>query len=756
MRQSYDKNNADIEAVEWDNQKRKISGPKIKSFFKNILDSIAEGLLSNGTSIETAIKNLEANQRSGYIPRATFALLPTTGDSDTSYKVTNDPDTDKNGYYHWDTDSSSYVKDDNLVNGAIEEGNVDAVNGGEVYKNSAAVKARSVWSNVIEPSGNGYLSGTPEVFSRFIVGIEFMSDDYDPNYYYSPAIMKYTAASALSISVYKAIDGNGGSWTLFDTFSFTLTGDEDDNKIQTKTLSNGNSMSIIPSNYPYNGNVVGLAYNAIGFVRQQGEFYNDKITSIKNSLQIKSLQSKLDDSISLDGVDFEYAQTFMLDGLETANSSWRTTDYVRVNSGELSFNGSTIGGGYTLSFMSYYDKDFKYIGEYELPTSGLSFNNSTISIDEAVYYIRFSQHSTGTITVATTISGVLDRQLYRNLLVLPKYIDVAYGCEMNLYLDSIGTKFWHEGDISIKSTDSTNLLRRNRQLRFAPTGVVDNFTCRFTALNNGINATDTKNLTIRTVSNSVGDGTSERNILMIGDSLFGPGGVAMPTYVFGKLDADADFVFNRIGTVHGAEGRGGWAWNNFLGDGVVSPFVYNGIVDFQSYFADHFSGLSRQTIDYVIISLGTNDVSQGYTYATNSRLDTIIENAKTFINALLDVDTGYPNCKIAIGLPACGADHFPNSGASAEVFRNSIQRLNLKYINTFDDGAYHANVTTIGHGIWMDRYNSYQHEDVAISIQSTETFRVYTDPIHPIADMGYRQWGDAYYSKLRSFLAGNL
>ena len=49
-----------------------------------------------------------------------------------SYKVTNDTDTSKNGYYHW-VSGTTYEKDGDLINGVIEAGNVDAVSGGTVF-----------------------------------------------------------------------------------------------------------------------------------------------------------------------------------------------------------------------------------------------------------------------------------------------------------------------------------------------------------------------------------------------------------------------------------------------------------------------------------------------------------------------------------------------------------------------------------------------------------------------------------------------
>ena len=235
----------------------------------------------------------------------------------------------------------------------------------------------------------------------------------------------------------------------------------------------------------------------------------------------------------------------------------------------------------------------------------------------------------------------------------------------------------------------------------------------------------------------------------------------MATTVYSLLAEDADFVINQLGTygpVGGRhEGRGGWSWSTYINPAYeltpcstkTNAFMYNGVLDFQHYCQiNSYSG-----IDYFIIGLGTNDVNQGATLQTDASIAAIIANAKTFINALLSSDKGFPNCKIAIGLPAVGAPIF-TSNTNADIFRKSIQMLNKAYIDTFDNGKYNANVTTVMHGAYIDRVNSYQYTDVARSTRMTSsTIREYTNNVHPSA-VGYQQWGDGIYAKIRAFMSG--
>ena len=89
------------------------------------------------------------------------------------------------------------------------------------------------------------------------------------------------------------------------------------------------------------------------------------------------------------------------------------------------------------------------------------------------------------------------------------------------------------------------------------------------------------------------------------------------------------------------------------------------------------------------------------------------------------------------------------------MFRESIFDLSSLFIDEFDNGKYHANVTTLAINAWIDRINSYPYVDEAVSDRVAELERKYTDTVHPM-DIGYYQWADAYYAKIRSFLAGNL
>lgn len=248
----------------------------------------------------------------------------------------------------------------------------------------------------------------------------------------------------------------------------------------------------------------------------------------------------------------------------------------------------------------------------------------------------------------------------------------------------------------------------------------------------------TQTINVRKVAKSGMSGTF--NVLIVGDSLveYGPN----PSETYRLLNEDGDVTINQIGlqsqsldgvTYH-HEGHGGWTWERF-NSGSDSPFVSNGQLSFAQYMATNFPTLSG--IDFCVVMLGTND-SEGHT----------LPGAKTFVDALL---ADYPNCKIAIGILALGK---PCDGMPTAMERR-LRTANVEYLDTFDNGKYHANVTCIGQGCWIDRVNDYPHEDADSTPYSSDKFIRYTDGVHPKAQ-GYKQWGRAVYCKIRSWIAGNL
>lgn len=123
------------------------------------LDTNYQLILSNGERItvnEYEIQLLKDNQVTGIVQKTTYAdLVATTPVENVSFKVTNDPNTSLNGYYHFE--GTNIVKDAEIVNGVVEEGNVDAASGGEVF-NSINKLSQSPFLVWFDASGDGTLT----------------------------------------------------------------------------------------------------------------------------------------------------------------------------------------------------------------------------------------------------------------------------------------------------------------------------------------------------------------------------------------------------------------------------------------------------------------------------------------------------------------------------------------------------------------------------------------------------------------------
>ena len=424
----------------------------------------------------------------------------------------------------------------------------------------------------------------------------------------------------------------------------------------------------------------------------------------------------------------------------------------------------------SFSVIAFFDADDAYIGSLQrtqFDAGAVYLTKHQITIPANCSYAIFTVPNDGKSTLKMTcgmsdfLSNFLSVNKTDDTLIIPKYIDVVKNHQCTIYRDCM-VEYEEKSDYVAfytfpfnNNAHSTEL--KNNCLSFTPT-VTGEFDFRVMTLSeNTYKVTSEKTVTVRTTDKASESTGLTKNIMLCGDSLIDAN---VPVdEVFNLLRADGDYTFNAIGTRGSAgskhEGRGGWKWDTYLtqttAGGATNAFLYNGSLDFQQYCIDNgFAG-----IDYAIISLGTNDIGQGWHLLKDAEVATIIANAKTFLDALLSETTGFPNCKIALGLPAIGANTFGNPNMNKKWFIRGMQKLNKAYIDTFDNGTYHPNVTTVAHGLWTDREYSYSYENQTISNRIPETVKVHLDAIHPTVQ-GYKLWADAYYGKLRAFLAGYL
>lgn len=338
-------------------------------------------------------------------------------------------------------------------------------------------------------------------------------------------------------------------------------------------------------------------------------------------------------------------------------------------------------------------------------------------------------------------------------IIIPASIDVMEGRQFSLYYDCLSR--FENADNLYRIVNSKSLNRNELCLNYTPTEEDSDFTAQFIRLDRFLaTSQESKNVTFKVnhkLSNSI-----TKNVCICGDSLVDNS--ALATEVYRMLTEDGDCIINQVGTRGPAngkhEGRGSWSWKTYLEgneySGKTNAFwdSENQQLDFQKYCATNgFSG-----IDYFLIALGTNDVSQGSTtYSTLESVKIFIDRAKQFLEVLLSEDRGYPNCKVGIGMPGIGADYFNLANTNSYIFRKSMNTLNLAYLENFDAGKWHPNVTCFSHGIMTNRKYAFPYTEGAISARYNETCRTLTNNVHPTT-RGYQAWADGYYNKIRGFL----
>ena len=341
-------------------------------------------------------------------------------------------------------------------------------------------------------------------------------------------------------------------------------------------------------------------------------------------------------------------------------------------------------------------------------------------------------------------------------IVTSSHWDCMEGRQLSIFFDCLSR---HDGKENLyvlaRGTNAPSLTRNEYCMNYTPTKDSTDFALTVRRLDEeDCHTVSSKPVQVR-VHHKLKDKLT-KNICICGDSLVDNGSVA--TEVYRLLAEDNDCVIHQLGTRGPSggkhEGRGSWTFARYLADtdyaGKTNAFwdKIKGRLDFQKYCETN----GYEGIDYFLIALGTNDVSQGTTlYRTEAEVQKFVDQAKQFIDALLDKETGFPNCKIGIGLCGPGSDYSYQCGSSMGIFHMSINTLNLALIKAFDAGKYRKNVTCFAHGLRTDRRLAFPYSDKPVTNRFTETSRTLTNSIHP-SGRGYQAWADGYYCQIRAWL----
>ena len=468
--------------------------------------------------------------------------------------------------------------------------------------------------------------------------------------------------------------------------------------------------------------------------------------------------------------DFTKSHFVNLDGVVTSASS--DFGILEIKTCKDLYLDISVICEYSSAYVISFYKNNVFLSDISVISNGGQVHKEIVCPDTNVYdkIILTSYNSTkGTTKIIQRLYALKkdiiinsDEYYFANL---PTYQDCVIGRDNYMYLDNIGRYYKDTtNEFSLQFLDYTpsGLVYTNDVIKYTPDTQSVNFDVYFKKYKNIETLLSSKKLTFRPIPKSISDTPIDKTILIIGDSLIESGDASSIVYDYLVEDGDINPILlgdhgigNKVNMGHGS-----WSWNTWTDpkyettpiNNKVNPFFYNGELDFVHFMQQSYPNLS--TIDYVIISLGTNDMGQSGTSTFDDYqkiANSAVEKAKYFMTALL---RDYPNCKIALGIPSPGA-FSANLGFNfyPTGFRNAILAYAYAFNSEFDNGVWNSNVTCVYHGWFINPYEDYPHND--ITLPSGEKTRRITNFIHP-STIGYQHWGIGYYNKIRSFIAGLL
>jgi lysophospholipase L1-like esterase len=227
-----------------------------------------------------------------------------------------------------------------------------------------------------------------------------------------------------------------------------------------------------------------------------------------------------------------------------------------------------------------------------------------------------------------------------------------------------------------------------------------------------------------------------KKILMIGDSLLNSGNGYYSSQIITALSNCTITFLGIKGTTTKHEGHAGATWKRFVtNDQPIldpSPFVKNGVLDIAAYFTDNSIAIP----DFVHIMLGVNDTFQHCAVngdgLTNAEITTIINYAKTFVNAFLTFNS---SLNIILALPTicentgAGWNDDYTESSSQDLYIKNIHKFRVALVNEFANGNYDERVDCSYEAIFLDRNDGYP-----------KTAGIHTSGVHP-DQSGYEQIG---------------
>ena len=356
-------------------------------------------------------------------------------------------------------------------------------------------------------------------------------------------------------------------------------------------------------------------------------------------------------------------------------------------------------------------------------------------------------------------------------IILPSKVYAVVGHEMNLYKDSF--LFCDDADryglICSFGSLTTNHKGQNERFSFTPASATNGLDCTIGVYDKVTLeriATKTFKMIVKAASQP------SKSVIFIGDSLtdrciypaeicqiLGGGnlislGTRHDTLTYQGSDGVVSVDMDN-------EGRGGWSANDYCTkatDGTITNAFWNlnanggeGGFDFAYYMSTN----NFDSVDCVVIALGTNDVGKPM---LNADFDTIISSFRTMVDSIHSYNS---SIKIIVSLTPHGSE--PDGWAAAthsdqSTIYNYLQfTLVEKLIEEFKSDA---NVFLAPTYLNIDHHNDYPTTEVAISARNPKIVKRQNNNVHfsvdsttPVSQCwGYLKMADAiWYTMVAAF-----
>ena len=350
-------------------------------------------------------------------------------------------------------------------------------------------------------------------------------------------------------------------------------------------------------------------------------------------------------------------------------------------------------------------------------------------------------------------------------IVLPSKIYCAVGNEMNIYYESaiLCDDIGRYGFVTSMGSLSDKHRENNERIKLCPTSASNGINCSISVIDKlTLDTVATKAFTVVTSVVS----QPNKKVVFIGDSLtdrciypaeicqvLGGGnivslGTKHDTLAYegsnGTVNVDMD-----------NEGRGGWSAIDYCtkttNDGNAFWNPANEKFDFSYYMTEN----NFDSVDCVVIALGTNDVGKPM---LNANFDAIINSFKTMIDSVHAYDS---NIKVIVSLTPHGAepDGWAATGYSdrSTVYNYLQMKLVEKLIENFENVA---NVFLAPTYLNIDHHNDFPTKEVTISTRNPKIVNRQSNNVHfsddttnPVSQCwGYLKMADAiWYTMLAAF-----